>query len=202
MKQLTAVPLLLTVVWLAWVYGRLYTTGANSGDGVDHIARLLIGLVLLAIAGWTLARWPAQRVAVVASVCLIIGSLVVSLSAPMAQRLQWQVFSPAAVEQAQAQGRPVFVDFTAAWCLSCQVNERAVLGNAEVEQELSSRHYVLLRADWTRYDAEITRQLASYNRDGVPTYIIYPAQATGQVQVLPELLTRSIVLRALSQPGT
>jgi len=200
LKQLTAVPLLLTVVWLVWVYGRLYSSG--SGDGSDHIARLLAGLVLLAVAGWALARWPGQRVGMVAALGLVAASLTISLTAATADRLQWQSFSAAAINEAQAQGRPVFVDFTAAWCLSCQVNERSVLHDASVERELDARHYVLLRADWTRYDPEITRQLASVNRSGVPTYVIYSPAPGGRVQVLPELLSRSAVLTALSRPGS
>jgi thiol:disulfide interchange protein len=123
------------------------------------------------------------------------------LTTATADRLQWQPFSADSIKEAQAQGRPVFVDFTAAWCLSCQVNERSVLHDASVERELGSQHYVLLRADWTRYDPEITRQLASVSRSGVPTYVIYPAAPGGRVQVLPELLTKSAVLTALSQPG-
>ena len=200
LKQLTALPLLLTVVCLVWVYGRLYSSGA--GDGLDQTARLLVGLVLVAVAGWALARWPAQHLGTAAAVVLIVASLSISLTAPSADRLQWQSFSAASVQQAQAQGHPVFVDFTAAWCLSCQVNERSVLHNASVERELGNRHYVLLRADWTRYDPEITRQLASVNRSGVPAYVIYPSAPGGRVQVLPELLTRSAVLSALSQSGT
>jgi thiol:disulfide interchange protein len=200
LKQLTAVPLLLTVVWLVWVYGRLYSSG--TGEGSDHIARLLVGLVLLAVAGWALARWPGKRLGAIAASGLAAASLAISLTTATADRLQWQSFSADSVKEAQAQGRPVFVDFTAAWCLSCQVNERSVLHDASVERELGSRHYVLLRADWTRYDPEITRQLASVNRSGVPTYVIYPAAPGGRVQVLPELLTKSAVLTALSQPGT
>ena len=199
LKQLTAVPLLLTVVWLVWVYGRLYSSG--TGDGSDHIARLLAGLVVLAVAGWALGRWPGQRLGMVAALGLAATSLAISLTAASADRLQWQPFSAASVQQAQAQGHPVFVDFTAAWCLSCQVNERAVLHDASVEREFDARHYVLLRADWTRYDPEITRQLASVSRSGVPTYVIYPSAIGGRVQVLPELLSRSAVLTALSQPG-
>jgi thiol:disulfide interchange protein len=200
LKQLTAVPLLLTVVWLVWVYGRLYSSG--GGDGSDHIARLLAGLVVLAVAGWALARWPGQRLGMVAALGLVAASLTISLTAASADRLQWQPFSAAAINEAQAQGRPVFVDFTAAWCLSCQVNERSVLHDASVERELDARHYVLLRADWTRYDPEITRQLASVSRSGVPTYVIYPSAPGGRVQVLPELLSRSAVLTALSQSGS
>lgn len=200
LKQLTAVPLLLTVVWLVWVYGRLYSSG--SDDGSDHIARLLAGLVVLAVAGWALARWPGERLGMMAALGLVATSLAISLTAATADRVQWQLFSAAAINEAQAQGRPVFVDFTAAWCLSCQVNERSVLHDASVERELNAKHYVLLRADWTRYDPEITRQLASVSRSGVPTYVIYPSAPGGRVQVLPELLSRSAVLTALSQPGS
>ncbi len=200
LKQLTALPLLLTVVWLVWVYGRLYS--AEAGSGSDHIARLLAGLLLLAVAGWAIARWPGQRLGMVTALGLVAASLAISLSAATADRVQWQPFSAAAINEAQAQGRPVFVDFTAAWCLSCQVNERAVLHDASVERELNAKHYLLLRADWTRYDPEITRQLASVSRSGVPTYVIYPSAPNGRVHVLPELLSRSAVLAALSQPGS
>ena len=96
----------------------------------------------------------------------------------------------------------MFVDFTAAWCLSCQVNERVVLHNAQVERELAQKHFVLLRADWTRYDPEITKQLASVSRSGVPTYVIYPPQPDAQAEVLPELLTRPAVLNAVSALST
>ena len=138
----------------------------------------------------------------VAALGLVVASLEISLMAATADRVQWQPFSTAAINEAQAHGRPVFVDFTAAWCFSCQVNERSVLHNASVERELDARHYVLLRADWTRYDPEITRQLASVNRSGVPTYVIYSPAPGGRVQVLPELLSRSAVLTALSRPGS
>jgi thiol:disulfide interchange protein len=200
LKQLTAVPLLLTVVWLVWVYGRLYSF--EAGGESDHIARLLAGLVVLAGAGWALARWPGRRIGMVSSLGLVAASLTISLTAATADRLQWKPFSAGAINEARAQGRPVFVDFTAAWCLSCQVNERTVLHDASVERELDAKHYVLLRADWTRYDPEITRQLASVSRSGVPTYVIYSPSPTGRVQVLPELLSRSAVLTALSDPGS
>ena len=199
MKQLTAVPLLLTVVWLVWVYGRLFPS--VTGEGADRIARLLVGLLVLAIAGWVLSRWPARRVANVAAVVLVVTSLGISLSAPRVDRLEWQAFSATAVQQAQAQGHPVFIDFTAAWCLSCQVNERAVLHDHAVEQELKDRHFVLLRADWTRYDPAITEELARSGRSGVPTYLVYPAKGGDAPQVLPELLTKRIVLSAISRPS-
>ena len=199
LKQFTSVPLFLTVIWLVWVYGRLY--GSVAGEGVDRIARLLIGLLLLATAGWALGRWPAQRAGALTALVLAIASLFVSLRTPSPDALQWNAFSQTALEQARKAGRPVLVDFTAAWCLSCQVNERAVLHDKSVEHELAAKHYVLLRADWTRYDPAITQELASVGRSGVPTYVIYPAAANSDAKVLPELLSRGVVLHALSLLG-
>jgi thiol:disulfide interchange protein len=121
---------------------------------------------------------------------------------PKDTTLVWAPYSQQALDQARAAGHPVFIDFTAAWCLSCQVNERLVLKSADVQQEFSKNKVTLLRADWTQYDPAITKQLASVNRSGVPTYVIYPAAATGSADVLPELLTKDIVLKALTQDLT
>jgi thiol:disulfide interchange protein DsbD len=182
LKQLTSVPLFLTVVWLIWVYGRL--SGSTAGDSTDHVARLLVGLLTLAIGGWILGRWPARRWGYVGAAATAAAALAFPLIAAQPDRLQWQPFSNAALEEAQSKGKPVFVDFTAAWCLSCQVNEKAVLQDRGIEQELFRRHYVLLRADWTRYDPEITNELSRMSS-----------------HVLPELLTCSVVLDAIRQAG-
>jgi thiol:disulfide interchange protein DsbD len=124
------------------------------------------------------------------------------LIAAQPDRLQWQPFSNAALQEARSEGKPVFVDFTAAWCLSCQVNEKAVLQDRGVEQELLRRHYILLRADWTRYDPEITSELGSVGRSGVPTYVIISGASERAPHVLPELLTRGVVLDAIRHAGT
>jgi thiol:disulfide interchange protein DsbD len=101
------------------------------------------------------------------------------------------------ITDARSAGRPVFIDFTAAWCLSCQVNERLVLKSPEVQSEFRSRNFALLRADWTSEDDAITKKLASLGRAGVPTYVIYPASLSGAADVLPELLTKDLVLKAI-----
>jgi len=109
----------------------------------------------------------------------------------------WEPFTPALLAQYRAQGRAVFVDFTASWCLSCQVNERVILDSAAVKQHLKDSGVALVRADWTNQDADITKALAGLGRSGVPTYAIYPADPSAQPQVLPEVLTKGIVIDAL-----
>lgn len=197
LKQLTAVPLFATVIWLTWVYGRLFTT--PSGQGADHIARLLFCFLLLAVAGWALGRWPARRWSTVAAVILCAAALAVPLTSATKDKLTWLPYTQATLDKARAAGHPVFIDFTAAWCLSCQVNEKVVLRSPEVEHQLEARHFVLIRADWTQYDPAITAQLKAVDRSGVPTYVLYPAASGSQPDVLPELLTRSLVLDAIQR---
>jgi thiol:disulfide interchange protein DsbD len=194
LKQLTAVPLFATAIWLTWVYAHLY--GAN---GIDRMVGLLVCFLVLAIAGWVLGRWPARWGSGIVAVVLILFAISLPLLKVRVEKLQWEPFTPASLQAARVSGRPVFVDFTAAWCLSCQVNERAVLDSAEVDSMLVTKNFVLLRADWTQYDPAITKQLASVDRSGVPTYVIYPAGANSNADVLPELLTKNIVLQAISK---
>ena len=205
-KQLTAVIFFATVIWLAWVYGHLF-----GADGIDRLAALLGCFLVLAVSAWVLGRWPARRSSTLAAVVLALLALAIPLSQPgqsggaalpaagaassAGGTLVWQPYSRQALEDARKAGHPVFIDFTAAWCLSCQVNERLVLRSAEVQQQLGARKFVLIKADWTQYDPAITAELQSVNRSGVPTYVIY--SATGAPTVLPELLTKSIVLDAI-----
>jgi thiol:disulfide interchange protein DsbD len=211
LKHLTALPLFATVIWLTWVYGRLHA-GGEMGVESDHVAYLLLCFLVLAVAGWVLGKWPARLPATLVAAALIVAGLAIPLSQPKAvavsgqnqasvatsqPNLSWQPYTPAALEAARAAGRPVFIDFTAAWCLSCQVNEKVVLRSAEVERQLAQHGFTLLRADWTQYDSGITAELASLNRSGVPTYVIYPAK--GQADVLPELLTKDAVLEGIDR---
>ncbi len=200
LKHLTAVPLFGTAIWLTWVYGSLYSRESGVGvPGVDHAAHLLWCFLVLAIAGWVLGKWPARWKSAIAAVIIAAIALAIPLYQPKDTTLAWQPYSQQALDQARATGHPVFIDFTAAWCLSCQVNERIVLKSAEVQREFRRGNVTLLKADWTHYDPEITKELASINRSGVPTYVIYPASKDADADVLPELLTKQIVLDALKK---
>jgi thiol:disulfide interchange protein len=194
LKQATAVPLFATAIWLTWVYGQLY-----SPDGVDRTVPLLAGFLVLAIAGWVLGRWPARTKSTIAAALLILFALALPVRKVTVERLTWQPWSPASFAAARASGQPIFVDYTAAWCLSCQVNERAVLDAADVDALLGAHHFILLRADWTHYDPNITQSLAALNRSGVPAYVIYPAGPNTNPDVLPELLTKDVVLKQIAK---
>jgi thiol:disulfide interchange protein DsbD len=111
----------------------------------------------------------------------------------------WQDWSPDAVQAALQKGQPVFVDFTAAWCLSCKVNERVALGTDAVKGAFADKNVALFRADWTHADPAISQTLRKFNRDGVPLYLLYSPKAPDAPQVLPEVLTRGIVLDALGK---
>lgn len=194
-KQVTAMIFFATVIWLTYVYGSLYSAG---GQGVYHAALLLTCFLLLAVAGWVLGKWPARWSSSIAALVIAAIALSVPLYQPKDKTLAWQPYSQQALDAARAEGHPVFIDFTAAWCLSCQVNERVVLKSDDVQKQFRDNKVTLLRADWTQYDPEITKQLASVGRSGVPTYVIYPA-GNGPADVLPELLTKDIVLNALKK---
>jgi thiol:disulfide interchange protein DsbD len=211
-KQVLAFPMFAVAIWLVWVFG-LQT-------GMGGAAQLLFGLLLLAFAGWLIGRWPAIAIstrtrwvtralatgAVVAAVAA--GAAATSIETPppagggQAAALEWKPWSAAAVEEHRNAGRPVFVDFTAAWCISCQVNERVALETPAVRQAFAGRNVALLKADWTRRDPAITGALASFGRSGVPLYVYYPADPAAKPVVLPALLTPMIVLATLEKEKT
>ena len=137
LKQLSSVLLFGTVIWLTWVYGSLYSGGSTGigPNGVDRLAHLLWCFLLLAIAGWALGKWPAKWSSAIAAVLLAAIALAIPLYQPKDTTLVWAPYSQQALDTARAAGHPVFIDFTAAWCLSCQVNERVVLKSEEVQHQ-------------------------------------------------------------------
>ena len=109
---------------------------------------------------------------------------------------EWRAFSPATVDALTASGRAVFVDFTAAWCVTCQVNKRLVLNDADVRAAFANKQVELVRADWTRRDPEITRALTALGRSGVPVYVLYRPGKTPLL--LPEVLQTGMIFDALA----
>lgn len=108
----------------------------------------------------------------------------------------WVAFSASEVQRLRAEGTPVFIDFTASWCITCQVNKRTTLQDREVQQRMKALGVRMMRADWSRQDPDITKALAEFGRNGVPLYVYYPSQAAPKV--LPEILTPGVLLAALS----
>lgn len=201
-RHAMAFPMFATVVWLVWVLG-------HQG-GMDAAAALLALLLVLAALIWALGLRGKSRLSRLSlgalALLLAIGvayyalPLIKAEPAGQAQAQAgelWQPWSADKVQSAQTAGQPVFVDFTAAWCVTCQVNKRTTLSNAEVLAAFSQHQVQLLRADWTRQDPAITRALQSLGRSGVPVYVLYlPGRPP---VVMSELLSKSEVLDALKQ---
>jgi len=202
-KQVMAFPMFATCVWLIWVLAQQV--------GIDAAALVLGGLVLVAFGAWALGlaqggarrwRWVALAAAPLA-LYAVFGATWPGTTEPprdaarVGEAQGWQAWSRAEQDAELAAGRPVFVDFTAAWCVTCQANKRLVLSRDSVKAALAQRGVTMLRADWTNRDDEVTRELARFNRNGVPLYVLYDRR--GAPHVLPELLTERIVLDALAR---
>ncbi len=200
LKQATAVPIFATVIWMVWLFAQ--------SAGINALAGLLLAFLLLAVAGWVLGRWPARRASTAWALLLLVLAIAVPVYAvralgakvpasAAAASTQWEPWTPELVAKYQAAGHPVFVDFTASWCLSCQVNERVVLRRADVESRLRNSQVALVRADWTGHDEAIAQTLTALGRSGVPTYALYPGSAGAEPKLLPEVLTPNVVFAAL-----
>jgi thiol:disulfide interchange protein len=198
-----------TVVWLAWVFG--------NQVGVTGMAGLLLGLVFLGVAAWIWGNWGSlakkksvRRIALlVAFPLLLIGAWVqfyASTLMPVSQHtgtgsmsegIRWEAYDPELVLASIAEGKTVYVDFTATWCLTCQVNKKVAFGSDKVVDYFKNNNIVALKGDWTRRDPVITRELQKFGRSGVPTNIIY--RPNGSSRLLPEVLTPGVVLDALKE---
>ena len=193
-KRFLAVPFFLTVLWLGWV---LWTS-----RGVASVAFLSAGLVI-AGAAFVIERGKFAFPIGLAGVLIAVGGANFAPAMSLEQRtsseqIAWQPYSAQALQDALSQGKSVFIDFTASWCLSCQVNERVALENPQVVEALREHGVVTLKADWTSYDERITQALAGYGKNSIPVYVLYiPGQA--QPVFFPELITPAIVLEGLKR---
>lgn len=199
LRRLLAFPMFATVAWLVWVLGQQ--------SGIDGAGTLLALLVCMAAIVWALTLRGRTR--------LVIATLMVAFTAVLAAAIgrnvlqtveparmaatagqRWQPWSAARVAELTGAGQPVFIDFTAAWCVTCQYNKKATLADAEVLADFDSKKVAMLRADWTRRDPAITAALTALGRSGVPLYVL---QAPGKAPVvLTEILGKDEVRAALA----
>ena len=189
-----AFPMYGAAAWLLWVL--------SQQVAAQDLAAVLAGAVMLSFALWWYGqtmrrRWRQVIVALIgASAALGLGALAAIGQDQQPTRSTAEDWSTDRVAQLRQQHRPVLVNFTAAWCITCQVNEKIALGTDVVQAALRDRHITYLKGDWTRHDAAITAELQRHGRSGVPLYLLYPP-GQGQPEVLPQLLTVGLVLGAI-----
>ncbi len=200
-KQIMGFIMMATVIWLIWVFG------AQTSNLAVMI--LLISLLVMAIGAWIfgsyatpmrkkLTRTVATLIALVA-ITFGGGSAIMGAkkfvdvgTTVVAQHDGWESYSPERVEQLQAAGTPVFVDFTAKWCLICQAN-KVILHSSDAVKAFHEQGVVTMMADWTKKDPVITKQLEKLGRSGVPVYVLYPGEQNATPYILPQTLSGSVI---------
>jgi len=206
LRQVLAFPMLGAVIWMMYVL--------ETQAGLTALMTLLSALLVAGLGAWIYGKWggldrraPSRVVSASIAAALIIGATAFSAtraaaapepaSPDPAVGSLWESWSPDRVDQLRAAGTPVFVDFTAQWCLTCQVNERVALRSAAAEHAFRNAGVATLKADWTDRNNDIARALASFGRAGVPLYVLYPRDSSEPPVVLPELLTAGTVVEAV-----
>lgn len=207
-KQFMGFLLVATVIWLLWVL--------SQQVGALVVILVLFDLMFTAMAAWVYGRWGnlamPQKTRVIAwiiALILLIGSnwyvlakysdfVITPNSVHSSGEIDWQPYSDELLNRMLEEGKPVFVDFTATWCLTCQANEQLVFSSEEVQKKFKELGVVALKADWTKRDPKITQALERFGRMSVPLYVLYYGKKGEQPQILPQLITPSIVLDALN----
>ncbi|WP_069948797.1 protein-disulfide reductase DsbD family protein [Microbulbifer aggregans] len=190
LRQFLAFPLYLTVIWLLWVLGRLL-----GEDGWLIGSLLLVALVFAIWLGGTIKRGGRAVGYLFSAIALVMAFSALQLregKVSVAGEGAWQPFEPAAIAAAREEGRGVFIDYTAAWCITCQVNKKLVLDLPEIQEIFQRNNVYLVRADWTDHNPEITRALAALGRNSVPVYAWY-APGTSRPELLPQILQESMI---------
>ncbi len=183
-KEFLAFPMYGSVIWLLWVLG--------LQAGIGAVALVLIGLLLLVFALWL---QNLRFLAIIAAALFAVFSL--TIISPQPTKTEGIAYSKQALESLRAEGKPVFVDATAAWCITCQVNKKLVLDSAEVQAAFKEKNIVFMVADWTNRNAEITAFLQAFGYNGVPLNVFYPAG--GEPIVLPQILSKETVITTITQ---
>lgn len=195
-KEFLAFPLLLTVIWLFWVVAQQ--------TGSETLLYLMLVLLLIGFSIWLAGKVMSERKR---QICLT-GFFLLSFAAPVflvskteqstaTVQTDWPAFSEESVQSSLKRGRSVFIDFTAAWCITCQVNKKLVLNTSTIESFFSENKIDRYRADWTDRDPKITQALARFGRNSLPLYVFYKS-ADHEPVLLPEVLTQKMILDLLN----
>lgn len=194
LKQLFAFPMFLTSLWLLWILEQ-----QTSFETILILLSLALTYAFLIWWPWKLMSWHV-RLAIAAGLTAFFIYHIQKVQLKAATQTQvtdqdslWQDFTPEKVESAMQSGQAVFIDFTAKWCITCQVNKRTVLRTEKIESLFKSQNVLLLSADWTKQNPIITKTLESFGRRSVPLYVYYPANDKAKPILLPEILTQEMI---------
>jgi thiol:disulfide interchange protein DsbD len=199
LKSCLAFPLFGTVAWMLWIL--------SIQAGTSSLLQVLLALVALGMASWVYGQFAQlgkttkskNRGKGFSFALLALGLFLVYAGVKRENsKLKWEAFSEARLAELRMKSTPVLIDYTAAWCLTCQVNEKLAFTSDEVIARLKEKSVATLRADWTNEDPVITESLKSFGRSGVPLYVLYPANSKDAPKVLPQVLTAGLLLEELN----
>ena len=196
LKQCLAFPLYLAAIWLIWVLGRQ--------AGSDAIAAICTGATLIAFGLWLSSKQGGilskglMAAALAAAIAIPFNLPQAQARAAQAEGI-WAPYKQSEFASHQASGRPIFINLTADWCITCLANERVTLGTDTIKDAFKANNVITLKGDWTNYNAEITELLTQYGRSGVPLYLYFSGGPGETGQILPQILSTNMVLDALNQ---
>ncbi len=194
LKQTLAFPLYLTAVWLLWVLGKQ--------TSVDAAALLVCGAIAITFALWLFQKNPSKMAGKVFKMGSGVAALAIALSIAIKTENAgkndfWQDYSPELVAQLRSEGQPVFINLTAAWCITCHANERVALSRNGVKEAAKKYNIAMIKGDYTNEDPTIHKLLNEYRRPSVPLYLMFPADSSKPAEILPQLLTQDTVIKAM-----
>ena len=202
-KQFMGFPLLATNLWLLWV--------VQNQRGSEAVLVLLALFLVLGFCAWIFGIVGGRRLPVLGILLIALGAVAIAGKkiaatqvtkagkAASSEGISWVSYSPTALEALRSEGKPVFLDFTASWCLTCQFNERTAINVPAVRKVIDEKGITAMKGNWTNSDPAITAVLKSFGRVGVPLAVYYPPGKGSEPVILPELLTEKIVLDAIGK---